>query len=87
MKTGCPQMVVHLVAPTIQEKAAWISDISQVLRSYLIYNILIKINSMVLHNCNKVLVSEICYYWLDACSHFSQTLKYKKEAKVKLEGL
>ncbi|XP_021936755.1 ras-specific guanine nucleotide-releasing factor 2-like isoform X3 [Zootermopsis nevadensis] len=29
MKTGCPQMVVHLVSPTIQEKAAWISDISQ----------------------------------------------------------
>jgi hypothetical protein len=38
MKTGCPQMVVHLVAPTIQEKAAWISDISQVLHNYLISN-------------------------------------------------
>lgn len=30
VKTGCPQVVVHLVAPTMQEKAAWISDISQV---------------------------------------------------------
>lgn len=30
VKTGSPQVVVHLVAPTMQEKAAWISDISQV---------------------------------------------------------
>jgi hypothetical protein len=30
VKTGFPQVVVHLVAPTMQEKAAWISDISQV---------------------------------------------------------
>ncbi|XP_069694869.1 ras-specific guanine nucleotide-releasing factor 2-like [Periplaneta americana] len=29
VKTGGPQVVVHLVAPTMQEKAAWISDISQ----------------------------------------------------------
>ena len=36
VKTGTPQVVVHLVAPTIQEKAAWISDISQVRKcSYL----------------------------------------------------
>ncbi|XP_076396250.1 ras-specific guanine nucleotide-releasing factor 1 isoform X4 [Megachile rotundata] len=29
LKSGGPQVTVHLVAPTIQEKAAWISDISQ----------------------------------------------------------
>ncbi|XP_066581022.1 ras-specific guanine nucleotide-releasing factor 2-like [Prorops nasuta] len=29
LKSGGPQISVHLVAPTIQEKAAWISDISQ----------------------------------------------------------
>ncbi|CAK9811174.1 Ras-specific guanine nucleotide-releasing factor 2 [Anthophora plagiata] len=29
LKSGGPQVVVHLVTPTIQEKAAWISDISQ----------------------------------------------------------
>ncbi|XP_054009578.1 ras-specific guanine nucleotide-releasing factor 2-like isoform X2 [Hylaeus anthracinus] len=29
LKPGGPQATVHLVAPTIQEKAAWISDISQ----------------------------------------------------------
>ena len=29
------QVMVHLVAPTIQEKAAWISDISQVSISFL----------------------------------------------------
>lgn len=29
-----PQVSVHLVAPTIQEKAAWISDISQVISRY-----------------------------------------------------
>ncbi|XP_076624750.1 ras-specific guanine nucleotide-releasing factor 1 isoform X3 [Colletes latitarsis] len=29
LKPGEPQATVHLVAPTIQEKAAWISDISQ----------------------------------------------------------
>ncbi|PSN46276.1 hypothetical protein C0J52_16636 [Blattella germanica] len=29
VKTGSNQVVVHLVAPTMQEKAAWISDISQ----------------------------------------------------------
>lgn len=27
---GQSQLAVHLVAPTLQEKAAWISDISQV---------------------------------------------------------
>ncbi|XP_020280338.1 ras-specific guanine nucleotide-releasing factor 2-like isoform X2 [Pseudomyrmex gracilis] len=29
VKSGGPQVTVHLVAPTMQEKAAWISDISQ----------------------------------------------------------
>ncbi|XP_076162375.1 ras-specific guanine nucleotide-releasing factor 1 isoform X1 [Ptiloglossa arizonensis] len=29
LKPGEPQATVHLIAPTIQEKAAWISDISQ----------------------------------------------------------
>ncbi|KAL6436743.1 hypothetical protein ACFW04_004875 [Cataglyphis niger] len=29
VKSGGPQVTVHLVAPTIQEKAAWVSDISQ----------------------------------------------------------
>ncbi|XP_061932914.1 ras-specific guanine nucleotide-releasing factor 1 isoform X3 [Apis cerana] len=29
LKSGGTQVIVHLVAPTIQEKAAWISDISQ----------------------------------------------------------
>ncbi|XP_011638409.1 ras-specific guanine nucleotide-releasing factor 2-like isoform X3 [Pogonomyrmex barbatus] len=29
IKSGGPQVTVHLVAPTIQEKAAWVSDISQ----------------------------------------------------------
>ncbi|KAG7203406.1 hypothetical protein KM043_013474 [Ampulex compressa] len=29
VKSGGPQVFVHLVAPTMQEKAAWISDISQ----------------------------------------------------------
>lgn len=28
------QLSIHLVAPTIQEKAAWISDISQVTHIY-----------------------------------------------------
>ncbi|KYM92078.1 Ras-specific guanine nucleotide-releasing factor 2, partial [Atta colombica] len=29
IKSGGPQVIVHLVAPTMQEKAAWVSDISQ----------------------------------------------------------
>ncbi|CAL1689074.1 unnamed protein product [Lasius platythorax] len=29
VKSGGPQVTVHLVAPTMQEKAAWVSDISQ----------------------------------------------------------
>ncbi|KAK0077043.1 hypothetical protein PV325_004531, partial [Microctonus aethiopoides] len=29
MKSGGPPVSIHLVAPTVQEKAAWISDISQ----------------------------------------------------------
>ncbi|XP_033228809.1 ras-specific guanine nucleotide-releasing factor 2-like [Belonocnema kinseyi] len=29
LKAGGGQMIVHLIAPTMQEKAAWISDISQ----------------------------------------------------------
>ncbi|KAK2577824.1 hypothetical protein KPH14_001093 [Odynerus spinipes] len=29
VKSGAPQVTVHLVAPTMQEKAAWITDISQ----------------------------------------------------------
>ncbi|KAJ9595043.1 hypothetical protein L9F63_013671, partial [Diploptera punctata] len=35
VKAGSPQVVVHLVAPTIQEKAAWISDISQYMDNFL----------------------------------------------------
>lgn len=29
-KSGGPSKVVHLVAPSMQDKTAWISDISQV---------------------------------------------------------
>ncbi|GAB1868606.1 Ras-specific guanine nucleotide-releasing factor 2-like isoform X1 [Camponotus japonicus] len=29
VKSGAPQATIHLVAPTMQEKAAWVSDISQ----------------------------------------------------------
>ncbi len=35
-KTG-PASTIHLVAPTMQEKAAWTSDISQVSLQFLIF--------------------------------------------------
>ena len=35
-KTG-PSITIHLVAPTMQEKAAWISDISQVSKYFFFF--------------------------------------------------
>jgi hypothetical protein len=78
MKTGCPQMVVHLVTPTIQEKAAWISDISQVLHNNLIYNDIFIRKETVwffttvirsLYSVYCVLIHSMCkfYFHADAC--------------------
>ncbi|XP_043515989.1 ras-specific guanine nucleotide-releasing factor 2-like isoform X4 [Frieseomelitta varia] len=40
VKSGGPQFTVHLVAPTIQEKAAWISDISHCMDNVHLHDLL-----------------------------------------------